>query len=409
VRDGPRLCLILVSTLALSGCMTFGAVERRSTSINEGVGASGNRAVLLNLVRASRAEPLYFMSLTTLHATATGDLKVGLPQGTLGPVDFPVRVAQNYTFGTNASNTLDNNTSTSFDMGVLGSKEFYAGLLAPLGVADVDLLLHQGFSRELVFDLVIDHAKITEVAADNDHHPTGPPYVVYNDPTDRNFQNVPFGFQYYIEQAVIHGLTTETIAPSGEGGAKEKPDAAAGIPELLGAVANALNKKPSSPKVALCYEPALATGPAQADLADSKSICGRTGEHQASDQASAPLFVKLTIGGQMHYLEIEVTTRSIFGVFNYLGQMIANRDEDAVRLHQYTSERSNTDPILDLTAGGADFGGCFTAVSYAGGHYCVPQKGAENTKRVFAILNMLIALKQSPGDLPITQTVRIEQ
>ena len=149
----------------------------------------------------------------------------------------------------------------------------------------------------------------------------------------------------------------------------------------------------------------------QSDLTGSKSICGQKDNQPASDQASAPLFVNLTTpDGKTHYLEIEVTTRSIFGIFNYLGEMIANRDEAEVRLHQYTTvERSNTDPILTLVNRGGDLGGCFTAVTYAGGRYCVPQEGSDNTKRVFAMLNMLIALKQSPGDLPTTQTVRIEQ
>jgi hypothetical protein len=413
VRNGLRLALAASSALLLSGCLTFGKVDRRATLINEGVGAGSNRAVLLNLVRASRSEPLYFLSVTTLHATSTGDLKLGLPQATLGPVDLPkVQVAQNYTFGSNASNILDNNTTTSFDVGVLNSKDFYNGLLAPLGVEDVDLLLHQGFSRELVFDLVIDHAKITEVTAQNDHKPLRPPYVVYNDPTAAGFA-LPLGFEYFIQQAMIHGLTTETVSGSGAATEKAEGSPAKGIPELLSAVAAALTKKPSSPKVALCYEPALAAPDAQvqSDLTGSKSICGQKDNQPASDQASAPLFVNLTTpDGKTHYLEIEVTTRSIFGIFNYLGEMIANRDEAEVRLHQYTTvERSNTDPILTLVNRGGDLGGCFTAVTYAGGRYCVPQEGSDNTKRVFAMLNMLIALKQSPGDLPTTQTVRIEQ
>jgi hypothetical protein len=39
----------------------------------------------------------------------------------------------------------------------------------------------------------------------------------------------------------------------------------------------------------------------------------------------------------------------------------------------------------------------------------VPVEGAANTKRIFGILNALLALKQSNADLPTTQTVRIAQ
>lgn len=37
----------------------------------------------------------------------------------------------------------------------------------------------------------------------------------------------------------------------------------------------------------------------------------------------------------------------------------------------------------------------------------MPLDGADNTKKIFNILNALLALKTSPGDLPVTQTVRI--
>ena len=51
--------------------------------------------------------------------------------------------------------------------------------------------------------------------------------------------------------------------------------------------------------------------------------------------------------------------------------------------------------------------GCFVDLGYEGERYCVPLEGVDNTKKIFNILNALLAPKTSPGDLPVTQTVRI--
>jgi hypothetical protein len=37
----------------------------------------------------------------------------------------------------------------------------------------------------------------------------------------------------------------------------------------------------------------------------------------------------------------------------------------------------------------------------------VPQESAQTTKQVFNVLSALVALKQSPGDLPASQTVLV--
>ena len=365
--------------------MTFGAVAPRATSINEGVGATQNRATLLNLVRASRSEPLYFLSLTALHASSAGDLKVGLPAESFGPYRTPSQ--RNFSIGGGNTNVLDNSTTTSFDIGVLGSKDFYAGLLSPLGLADVDLLLHQGFSRELVFYLVIDKLKVTQVGPDGAPTPGVDPTVIYNDPS--NHANFTI-FQTYVRQAMIHGLTTESYTGErgGEGG------------------------KPPPARVQLCYERALATEDGKQGLVGSPNLCGGDLVHGGPRNAAVPLFVKLPDfrTGQMGNFQIEVTTRSIFGIFNYLGAAIAHGDQASLQLHDYQlpAERSDAGPILTVVTDASRLDRCFAAITYEREHYCVPEDGAVNTKRIFVILNTLMALKQSPGDLPLTQTVRIE-
>src|ERR1700733_8426547 len=95
----------LVATAALgvslSGCLAFGSLDRRATSINEGLGDAQNINLLLNLVRASRSEPLYFESLAGVHGSAQEDLRLGVPQFTIGP--HQVIAQRQFTNGANGS------------------------------------------------------------------------------------------------------------------------------------------------------------------------------------------------------------------------------------------------------------------------------------------------------------------
>jgi hypothetical protein len=51
---------------------------------------------------------------------------------------------------------------------------------------------------------------------------------------------------------------------------------------------------------------------------------------------------------------------------------------------------------------------CFAAARYDGQFYCVSRgPEAANTRTIFSILNSLVILKQSPGDLPLSQTVLV--
>jgi hypothetical protein len=70
------------------------------------------------------------------------------------------------------------------------------------------------------------------------------------------------------------------------------------------------------------------------------------------------------------------------------------------------SETTPTGPLLTITTASA-FGGCFTSIRYGFKSYCVPEDGAQTTKQVFNVLSALVALKQSPGDLPVAQSVVI--
>ena len=74
--------------------------------------------------------------------------------------------------------------------------------------------------------------------------------------------------------------------------------------------------------------------------------------------------------------------------------------------------RGTLDPSEDrhiLTVARDSSIGCFAEVVFGGEYYCVPMRGAENTKRIIGLLAQLIALNTNTLDLSITPTVRLSQ
>jgi hypothetical protein len=389
-----RVLLVALAPVLLSGCIAFGSIEKRAQLVNRGVANTQNAALLLNLVRASRSEPLYFTATSAIHGSGAEDFNFSLPSFGIGP-DAP-RVAA---FGNSA---LDSNTSTSFDVDVLNSKDFYAGMLTPLGPEDVNLLFSQGYPREMVLYLVVDRLEVTDLTGlapgqDDSHAPTA---VYFNDPANPSF---PI-FKSFVDQAMMHGLTTDEVSPP------EAAPAAGGAPGpftggTLNVVVSTADKKDDTPKARLCYDWALATETAKLDFTPESPRCGAPPppEAKAAPGGSSILAVKI---GDKRY-EIVVHTRSIFGIFKYLGGLMAHDDQAAVRLHHYpelTAEVTADGQLLDVRRAEGD---CFAHVDEHGSHYCVPAQGAENTKAIFSILDALLALKTAPGDLPTAQTVRI--
>ncbi|HEX3918099.1 MAG TPA: hypothetical protein VHW60_12240 [Caulobacteraceae bacterium] len=368
---------------ALSGCVALGSFEQRATTFNRNVADTQNVGLLLNLARASRDEPLYFTSTSGVHGSGSEDFSLNI--GGSGPAP------------------LDGNTGSSFDTDVLSSKDFYSGMLTPLGPADVNLLFSQGYSREMVLYLVVDRLKVTDVSTmqpgqDDSKEPTS---VYFNDPRSPSFAT----FKTFVDQAMLHGLTTEVTYPP----AAAPAPLAQVSKDQVNNVNVVVSVAPDSggddgPYARLCYDLALATPTAKLDFTPESPLCGVVASAQASATAG-PASIGVKIGDKKY--EIVVYTRSIFGIFKYLGGLIGRGETGAVQLHHYpqlVSEQTFDGQLLTVVSSGGD---CFTAVSYRGRDYCVPNQGADNTKDIFNILDALLALKTSPGDLPATPTVRI--
>ncbi len=359
--SAPGVVGLVLAAVLLTSCISTGNISNRVYTINRSVGYSQNQAILLNIVRAANNEPLYFLSISKVGGSGSTDLKMGLPDITVGS---GLSIADEKFV---LSNTLDNSTNTNFDVGVLQSQDFYRGLLAQLNLVEANLLIHQGFSRAMVFSLLVDHIRVRS---------GGQVRLIRNDPSNRDFPD----FQKYLALAIDYGLTIETY---------QERDASAG--------------KGSPRAVAtgrLCFDEALA----EPQLA----AAARTLKPQCDNQHDA----KRGRGGSelAYYVDgrpqtIGIVIRSPYQIFQYLGGMLEKGT--AARVLVAGDDANRAEPMLVVRRSGSNPGSCFASIAYEGASYCVPIEGADNTKRVFDLINQILALNTSTADLPVTTTVRI--
>jgi hypothetical protein len=291
------------------------------------------------------------------------------------------------------------------------------GWYPPISLETTNLLLHQTFSRELIFYLVIDNATVT-YGPDASHQQV---LTLSNtpsaDPADRltpdagsapgpplSNPHAYYWFEYLIMQALKHGLTTETFeAPdelsAGDGDAATGDDSARATPPNLRMRTYA----------ELCYDRRLADPRAMGEV-DPRAFCGLRPFVRRSLAPS-----ELSLGITSHDpsfplhdmpLNIDVSTRSIYDVFGALGAMVRTGAGVTLVDFHLQGEEVEEQPLLNIVVGppkARPGSGCFAGVNYEGHSYCVPLAGSENTKQVFAVLTTLLSL-QTSLDTPTPKT-----
>jgi hypothetical protein len=442
--------LALAATLLCSGCVALGGVERITGNVDQSAGTARNNSLLLNIVRASREEPLYFFQVGAVHGQPTQDLKLTIPSVTFGP--HQVDTQRNFTLG----NVLDLSSQNSFDVSPLATSEFYKGMLAPLDLVEVNLLLKQGYPRELVYRLVVQD--ITVVDKNGEHR-------FLNDP---NAQGYSEGFNKFLAIALNEGLTTESYSirvPDDDSkdqkfkhvgwarlcfdsalmDAEKRKELTGRLrPELCGerpapgeeaqaADANRPDKptgnEPKKPARSRTDKTGAAhankSGGADADkptpppgllraydecatVAAAKSA-GSKGNGAGGAPNAAVAGPKNYVCGDLgggNYFVVQLNTRSLYGIFRFLGANLAHHNEIALLGAGGDEPKVHDGPLLDIRQGRG--GDCFAAAAVGHEHYCVPRDRAENLKATFSIINALQALKTSPGDIPTTPVFRLE-
>lgn len=398
----------MLVVLAACGCSAIdSSISQRIYTINKSIEEARNESVLLNIVRASYSHPLNFVTVSKIGGGGALDFRSQLPTLTLGPnrTDSQRQVIfQN--------NTVDASVSGNFDVAVLDSRDFFKGLLTPVDVPEINLFIHQGFPRELLFYTLVESIRVTYGRS---------AYEYRNDPSDDRWSGIegddycntlsmrrpgsglsgfdpPFAsapwtpihkhdcnfqkFRYFIRLALRYGLTTEVYSDEP---LRKLPD----------------QKKSNKPAGRFCFDSAIAHEKAIQNILFPTSRC-REGANNRGARALQFQFPRNV------RLGFEVKTRSAFGIYRYLGQLLRSgtmetlvlKDSDGAVSGPYGEQK-----LLSIVRGSNS--GCFTMVSYWGEYFCVPIRHSEYTKLTFSVLTQLSALNTTAADLPVTSTVRI--
>lgn len=357
----------VTASIVVSGCAASDHFQDRVSRFDRAAEQSRDEMILTNIIRSSRSEPMSFVSVSGIHGSTTITGAVGLPAITVGPLQTAAE--HQFVFGggsgSGSPNAASSVGSTTIDVSVQETKDFYRGLLTPVSPTTVAFFTAQGIPREILFYLFTDRLIETK---------GGKRRELRNDPRSPTFDE----FKRYVELAMEYGLSSEVIP----------------------AVPGKNGKNAQEEHSRLCFDP-LYKSP-NVTFVGNNPICGSTAHFDKGHNVST--FVSRT--GEP--VSVEIRPRSTFEIFNYLGTLIRAGDDGLVQLTNQDDAGFTTkeDNILFLvTQGGGQ--PCFVYVSYAGGSYCVPDGNAPNTTRILGLLAQLLALNTTINDLPATPSVRI--
>lgn len=417
-----------------SGCTTYQPTDQSAEAINRDTTDYNNLATLLNIIRASRAEPLGFFTVAAINTTDSATANLGLPSIIFGP-NLPTTPRQ-FIFGPNSVSRMGNNTVT---FAPIDDPASYVALLAPVNPAIIGFLINQGYPREQLFFLFVDRLRMV------DKYGTAR-YYINNPGNDTEFRD----FGEKLADLLVSGLTAEVDAnavpnthplpasklcfdpalpkpvyyttrpvlahyritcdnapwmeapPPPAVPAKPQALETAGLSTCdVGEAREEEKSKPREPALAkskptgrAAGKSAQASGTATATAAEAKQMEPPAAK---SEPTAAYSFVD-TQGNK-----VEVYLRSTYGVYQYLGQLLRANNGQGTDIDNLLDPTGKTGSLLRITH---DTGDCFVQTDYRDVHYCVPNY-AISTKAEFTLLRQLVALNATPTNVPATTIVHV--
>ncbi len=146
-----RILTVTLSALALSGCLSGADIAERAVEHNIAVADTANKLVLLNVVRASLRHPVIYTQLTGVSEQISGgpSASISIP---FGPDAFNAYSADG-AFGASGY--------ASISTAPLEDQEFYAGVMTPLSLGDIDYYLDAGWPKNLIWTLTVENFTAT--------------------------------------------------------------------------------------------------------------------------------------------------------------------------------------------------------------------------------------------------------
>lgn len=384
-----RRALLLLAAAVLTGCAEVDDISDRTTTMNLEISNSENRNILFNLARASESEPLSFSSLAsyTGHQSISGSL--GIP--VIGATGNQLRIQSVMTSGTSASGSLNND----FSYVANDDNATYSALLQPIQPNTIGYFLKQEYPRELLFFLFVSEIRIVRAGS------------VVKDYVNRGItardieisgeeHNALAEFGTELQSLLDSGLTAQLDLISGSDAKlcfDSFPPLYADKPEVHKSVL-----APSCEKAAVI--PATNPKPSKNDKGKTSPADDGNAQKASAGAARAfPFTPYFTFKDTRTDDTVQISFRSTFGIYNYLGRLIKNRIFlKILRDPSYTDQS-----VFRVTH---DRNNCFILQEYRGTPYCVPDD-SDTTKKVFSILHDLVKLYTFPTSAPQTLSARL--
>ncbi len=468
MRFGGRrflaICVGLASSFFLSGCqvLDMATYEPRTYEVNLGTQNLREELILLNVVRASRFEPLNFTALSKY--TASGSMGAGASASKNIGVDFAlIRGGSASNAGASPLNTIgatgSTTTGNSFDLSPLDNSDFYQNFLSTLTPQNVNLLVNAGLSREVVFYSVVKAIDVNLTAKGQARAGKYTRLRFFNSPSNnawhhdgateaenttesfehcerlaevdyREHHSAPFyadfwlgkhvtdcsfsKFKLLIRAALKYGVTTHAQAKSQKAQQPTvlKIDAKTNLitlPSGSGSGSGASsasraglggNSADQNQDVILCFDPTIAA--LNEIHMTTGSICpeGQAKNQKAQKSNETLLTQPLTTHLGEYDESMEPILPSAYGVFQFYGELL--KTQRGVEISKLAARKTGARELFRVTD---DQAGCFVHVNYAGGSYCVPNNDANNTKEVLTLLIALVNLSTTRSTLPYTSSV----
>lgn len=424
-------CLVAISLPVLAGCTVVDRFGSRIYDHNLTSQDVMNKEVLINIVRASRYQPLNFMVITQVTGGQSETLSTGLPTISLGPAQtlaqhqFPI------------TNSVSSGATGGYQTNPLVSSQFQQGMMSPVSPKILAYLL-ASHDRETVLHLVLDSINVTMKAAAKT---TTLRYV--NDPAndvpaqdgDRDDQDLPrectvniasaalqphrngserrflmkegvcnySKFGVFLRDGMKYGLSAELVPiPQQEAATGRRGETLRGggnganMPDIN---ANATVTPQATGR--LCWDPGLAVAEFKTTTLNLKPQCVKNFNSDGKNESFNSNFTFGTLGT----LQFDLRFRSPAAIFRALGQQLHDGSAGRVTPVLGPSMRTfNGQPLLTIK--NEDTGDCLVLARYEDHTYCVPHD-ADRTAMVINILQELKNLSTTPNDLNSAFSVRV--
>lgn len=374
-----RALLCLVAVAILSGCVSPMALNRAVITYDEAVTDAGSQQLLINIVRASRNQPIHFTAVSSIAATFNFHLNAGAspaPGGLAGAVMMPV-------FGGSISE------NPTISIVPIEGEEFTKRLLTPFPQSKLTLLLRQRYDIDLLLRMMAQEVRLqksSQWVTYRNSPPDRPGYEMYRRVV-LHLSSIQDKSQLYAEPLPLARTWTipaSSVAAEGFQALQKEFDVAYNRRDNT----YTLRKQVSGPVIITNYDPSTLSSEERTQLND------RAAEWSASDLA---FDIRAGYPGGEWPMSGAFRLRSFHSILSFLGKTLGDEPGYHVEKDPRTlisSNHENPEVTIGLTVSDSPIPKADLTIRANGRYYAVDTTGplARWNREAFQLLHLLFQM-----------------